>query len=76
MFCQWPVAIDQLVPAVGGQSGAPVSRNQAPVWIHQSPLQGLKEEHRPAHHAVCVVEPVDDAHEVDGSGGMKSGQRP
>ena len=32
----------------------------------------FEEKHRPTHHAVCVIEPVDGAHEVDGSRGMSA----
>ena len=34
-----------------GQSGAPVSGDQAPVWICEGSLSRLKEKHGTAHHA-------------------------
>jgi len=55
-----------------GQSGAPVSGDQAPVWICEGSLSRPEEKHGTALHAVCVVQPVDGAGQIDGSSGMSA----
>ena len=54
------------------QSRTPVSGHQAAVWLRQSSLPRLEEEHGPADDLVCVVKPVDDARQIDANAGMSA----
>jgi IS5 family transposase len=52
-----------------GQGGASVSGDQAPVRPDQGAVQGAGQEHRTRGDAVCAVQPVDGAQEIDGDDG-------
>ena len=43
-----------------------------PVRLQQGALQGIEEEHGPAHHAVCPVQSVDGQAPTDGATGMSA----
>ena len=51
---------------------APVSGDQAPVRIHQGALPGVEEKHVADQDAVCVVQLVDGASQIDGGAGMSA----
>ena len=50
------------------QGRTSVPGDQAPVWLYESALSRADEKHRTTDHAICPVEPVDDAKTAVGCG--------
>jgi hypothetical protein len=55
-----------LLGGCAGQGGAPISGDQALVRIYKGLLSRLEEKQGTALHAVCAVQSVDGAREIDG----------
>ena len=57
-----------------GQGRASVSGRQAPVRICEGALSGPEEEHGTDHHAVCAVQLMDGAQQIDAGTGVSASE--
>ena len=71
----WAALVERIAPYYPeGKTGrAPFSLgDKAPMWICESTLPRIEEEHRATGHPVCAVELVDGAWQADGGTGMSA----
>ena len=66
--------IEKLKASIRTKVEHPFHLYQTPVWLRQSALPGIKEEHVAAQNAVCAVELVDCAPSVSGRTGMRASE--
>ena len=58
-----------------GTGGASVSGDQVSVWLSDGAVQGIGEEGGAGDDLVCVIEPVDEATQLDGTGSVSVPER-